>query len=185
MRVHLHEQLPTDGSIVDDDEDGGMEISVANNDEDGGSEPNDNVEGRCGDYDSSTTSDKVEVDSQVCTFFVEMGWYDGTVENVIKSTPTDTEYEIEFTGGEVETWNQEGFTWYYLEASITISTEGWQFAKKFTGTNCDIYCSGKVENMCIQGKNKNKCWCKHDDGDKKCKTLAQLQKLAKNQFGQT
>eukprot|EP00957_Ditylum_brightwellii_P102263 7795400-Ditylum_brightwellii.AAC.2 len=84
-----------------------------------------------------------------------MGWYDGTVEKITKSTPTDTEYEIEFTDGEVETWNQESFTWYCLDAIIPI------------------------------GKNKNKCCCKSDkDDDKKYKTSAQLQKLAKNHFRQ-
>eukprot|EP00957_Ditylum_brightwellii_P162655 12385955-Ditylum_brightwellii.AAC.2 len=114
-----------------------------------------------------------------------MGWYDGTGEKITKSTPTDTGYEIKFIDGEKETWRQESFTQYQLEASITIGTKGWLFAEKFTGTKGDIYCSGKVENICMQGKNRNKCWCKHDDGYKKYKSLAQLQKLAKNQFGQT
>eukprot|EP00957_Ditylum_brightwellii_P047085 3575630-Ditylum_brightwellii.AAC.1 len=60
MRVYLHEQPPTDGSVVNNDENGVIETYVANNDENGGSEPNDNVEERCGDDDSITTSDKVE-----------------------------------------------------------------------------------------------------------------------------
>eukprot|EP00957_Ditylum_brightwellii_P102262 7795400-Ditylum_brightwellii.AAC.1 len=56
----------TDGSVVSNDEDGGSDTSVANNYEDGGSEPNDDVEERSGDNDSTTASDKVVIDSQVC-----------------------------------------------------------------------------------------------------------------------
>eukprot|EP00957_Ditylum_brightwellii_P171926 13089312-Ditylum_brightwellii.AAC.1 len=185
MKICSHEQPPSDGSVVNDDENGGTKTSVATNDEDGGREPNNNMEERSGDNDSSTASDKVEVDSQLCKFFAEIGLYDGTVEKITKTTPTDTEYEIKFTDGKIEIWSQESFTQYQLEASITIGTKGWQFAEKFTGTKGDIYCSGKGEYICMQGKNKNKCWCKYVDGYKKYKTLAQLQKLTKNQFDQT
>eukprot|EP00957_Ditylum_brightwellii_P052477 3979711-Ditylum_brightwellii.AAC.1 len=86
-----------------------------------------------------------------------MGWYDGTVEKITKTTPTDTEYEIKVTDEEVETWNHESFTQYHLDASIPIGTEGWQFAKKITSTKGDIYYGGKVESICMRGKNKNKC----------------------------
>eukprot|EP00957_Ditylum_brightwellii_P207043 15351222-Ditylum_brightwellii.AAC.1 len=60
MKVCSHEQPPSDGSVVNDDEVGGTEAYVANNDEDWGREPNNNVEKGSGDGDSSTTSDKVE-----------------------------------------------------------------------------------------------------------------------------
>lgn len=134
-RVHSREQPPTDDSgsllnndevggsetsIVNNEEDGGGKISIVNNEEDVGNEQNDNTEGRSSDDNTSTASDEVEVGSLVRKFFARMGWYNGTIEKITKSTPTDVKYEIRLTDGEVEKWSREIFTRYHLEASIHI-----------------------------------------------------------------
>ena len=72
-----------------------------NNKDDVGNKNNDNTQGIISDDGTSIASEKFEVGSPVRKLFTGIGWYNGTVEKLTNSFPTDVEYVIRFTGREV------------------------------------------------------------------------------------